>query len=253
MPPRLSWVAASRRFVASFCLAALGAVLSVPASAESLAVAAGAGYKRPLGELGQAFERSSGIAVEASFGNMGQVMAQAQQSDRIILVFGDRAFLERAAGMRFARYLPVGTGRLVLAWPPGSPVRGVDDLARPEVARIALPDPRHAVYGMAARQFLERGGRMASLQSRLLTVATVPQVSAYLASGEVDAGFINLTDALGVRDRLGGFVEVDADAYEPIQIVGGVVAGREGAPTLARFEAFLASPAAREILIRHGL
>lgn len=84
-------------------------------------------------------------------------------------------------------------------------------------------------------------------------VANVPQVSAYLVSGEVDAGFINLTDALGVRERIGGFLEIDPALYDEVRIVAGVVEGRESLPGVEALAAYLASPEAQAILTRHGL
>lgn len=225
-----------------------------PAFAEqTLMVAAGAGYKRPVQELAAAFERHAGIRVEAFYGNMGQVLAQAGQSDRVALVFGDRAFLKNAKRLGFSRYLPVGRGRLVLAWPHGKRLNDPAELTGPDFARIALPDPRHAVYGKAASQFLERSALAPKLRERLLTVATVPQVAAYLIRGEVDAGFINLTEALAVAGRLGGYQEIDPTQYDPIQIVAGVIDGREALPGVAALAAFLETPEARSALARHGL
>ena len=84
-------------------------------------------------------------------------------------------------------------------------------------------------------------------------VATVPQVSAYLVSGEVDAGFINLTEALGVRERIGGYLEIDRALYSPIRIVGGIVKGFEHQESVEALATFLKSDEAREILGKHGL
>lgn len=222
-------------------------------AAEPLAIAAGAGYKRPVVELAQAFERQAGIQVESFFGNMGQVMAQAVQSERVALVFGDQAFLDAAKQLRFERYLSAGKGRLVLAWPKGRSLSQAGDLTQPAFIRIALPDMRHAVYGKAAAEYLEHSGLGARVNDRLLTVATVPQVSAYLVSGEVDAGFINLTDAIGVRDRIGGFIEIDPALYGEIRIVAGVVEGRSQLSGVSELAAFLETPEAKAILARHGL
>lgn len=233
-------------------LLCVGVVIQAVA-ADSLMIAAGAGYKRPVGELAAAFERASGRKVEAFFGNMGQVLNQAAQSDRVAVVFGDLAFLEGATQVGFARFLPAGNGKLVLAWPSGRQVASAAAIADPAFARIALPDVRHAVYGKAGSEFLQRSGLADTLKERLVTVATVPQVSAYLVSGEVDAGFINLTDALGVRDRIGGYIEIDPALYGEIRIVGGVVAGREALPGVAELAAFLQTAEARAVLAKHGL
>ncbi|ACO81161.1 molybdate ABC transporter, periplasmic molybdate-binding protein [Azotobacter vinelandii CA] len=258
MQPTTRLAQALRRSVRAFrfWLAVAGSFVfaALPVSAaESLTIAAGAGYKRPVAELAVAFERRSGIRIEPFFGHMGQVLAQARQSDRIAVVLGDQAFLENAGQPAFARYLPAGRGRLVLAWPTGRTLAKAEELAGPSFARIALPDERQAVYGKAASQFLERSGLEKKLEGRLIMVANVPQVSAYLVSGEVDAGFVNLTDALGVRERIGGFLEIDPALYDEVRIVAGVVAGREKLPGVEALADFLATPEAEAILARHGL
>lgn len=245
-------VAGEWRLLLAALLIYVGVALQAVA-AEPLTIAAGAGYKRPVAELASAFERSAGVKVETFFGNMGQVLAQAAQSERVAVVFGDLAFLENAGELKFARFLPAGKGRLVLAWPTGRRLATAQGLADPAFVRIALPDVRHAVYGKAGSEFLERSGLADKVQGRLITAATVPQVSAYLVSGEVDAGFINLTDALGVRERIGGYIEIDPALYGEIRIAGGVVAGREAQPGVAEFGSFLQGAEARAILARHGL
>lgn len=221
--------------------------------ATTLTIAAGAGYKRPVSELSQEFQRTSGIKVETLYGNMGQVLSQATQTEKITIIFGDRSFLEAAKQVEFARFIPAGRGRLVIAWAKGKTLHSVEDLERPEFSRIALPDMRHAVYGKAASEFISSSGLAAKLPTTLLTVATVPQVSAYLISGETDAGFINLTEALGIQDKIGGYLEIDAKGYSPIQIVGGIIQGRENTPGVHELEAFLKTEAAQQILNKHGL
>ena len=40
----------------------------------------------------------------------------------------------------------------------GDKVRGLADLGRPEVKKIAIANPEYAPYGVAARQALEKAG-----------------------------------------------------------------------------------------------
>ncbi|MFD2112600.1 molybdate ABC transporter substrate-binding protein [Thiorhodococcus fuscus] len=225
-------------------------LFAVPVWADSLLIAAGAGYKKPLVEIYAAFEASSGTRVEAAFGNMQQVMAQARDSGRVDLVVGERGFLEKTG--LFGRYVELGTGRLVLAYGPKA-LGGYRDLADPSVERIALPDPGKAIYGKAATQFLERSGLMPEVKDRLMVVATVPQVSAYLIAGTVDAGFINITDALGIQDRIAGYEELPLELYDPPRIVLAFPKDRAASESASAFEAFLGSDRARGILARYGL
>lgn len=220
-------------------------------AAEPLMVAAAAGYRKPVLELLDAFTKEKGIPAEAVFGNMTQVEAQTRQNDRILLVVGDRAYIE-PLGLA-EKIQPLGQGRLVLIAPPGRKFASLDELRAATVRRIAMPDQKKATYGKAAFLCMQRLGLLSDVKDKLLEVATVPQVSIYVASGEVDAGFVNLTEALAIGPRIGGSLAAPASCYDPIEISVGLVAGRAATPAVDAFLDYLRTPAARELLERHGL
>jgi len=83
-------------------------------------------------------------------------------------------------------------------------------------------------------------------------VATVPQVTTYVVTGEVDAGLTNLTDVMGLGDKIGGYLKVDQGLYAPISIGAGLLEGVKK-PEAAAFVAFVASPQGRELARKHGL
>ncbi len=224
-----------------------------PALAETLLIGAGAGYKRPVSELSAAFKKKTGIRVEQIYGHMGGVISQAKQSGQVAVIFGDLSYLSKAEGIAFSKFLPLGDGRLVVAWPKGSDLKSPAALTEPRFARIAIPDTKSAIYGIAATEFIQRNNLAAALKDKLQVVATVPQVSAYLISGEVDAGFINLTEALGIKDKIGGYLELDQNYYNRIRIVGGVVDGFGEQPAVLQLQQFVETPEARSILEKHGL
>ncbi len=220
------------------------------AAADSLLVAAGAGYKKPLTEIYAAFTQSTGTRVEAAFGNMQQVLAQTRDSGQVDLVVGEKGFLSETG--LFNHYLDLGRGRLVLAYGLKR-LSGYQALAEPEVERIALPDPKKAIYGRAATQFLERSGLLPKVKDKLMILATVPQVSAYLIAGTVDAGFINITDALGIQDKIAGFDEIPPALYDPPVIVLAVPKDRPESRAAKALVHFLGSEQVKVILARYGL
>ncbi|MBK1649388.1 molybdate ABC transporter substrate-binding protein [Rhabdochromatium marinum] len=231
-------------------LMVFGLALSLPALADGLLVAAGAGYKKPLTEIYAAFTKETGIGVNAAFGNMQQVLAQTRDSGRVDLVVGERGFLQKSG--LFERLEPLGTGRLVLAYGQRR-LASWRDLADPSIERIALPDPKKAIYGRAATQFLERSGLMPEVKNRLMTLATVPQVSAYLLAGSVDLGFINVTDALGIADKIAGFDELPSDLYDPPRIVLAFPTSAPQSDEAEVLAAFVKRDQARAIFKRFGL
>lgn len=228
-------------------------LLAQAAWAQRVGVGGGAGYKRLITELDAAFTAKSGVAVEETFGHMGHVTAQVKQGGHIDIVFGDLDFLKNVPGFEAERYIEAGRGRLVAAWPKGVSLASPKDLAKPEFDRIALPDTKNAIYGKAGMEFLTRSGLLEAVKPRLVEVSTVPQVTAYLVAGEVKAGFVNLTDAVGAKDKIGGWIEIDQSLYSPIKIVAAVIPGASNRPEVARYLEFLSSDQAKAILEKHGL
>jgi len=236
------------RSILSACLC----ILLPAATSQALTLAAGAGYRRPVGELARRFQAETGVKVELVFGNMGQVMGQIKTGAPVDLLLGDQEFLKKAK-LSFAAVASVGRGRLVLAFAKGVSLAAPTDLAKPAIKRLAMPDRAKAIYGKAGQEFLAASGLAQAVASKLLVVGTVPQVSTYLLSGEVDAGLVNLTDVLAIKERIGGYLLIDPKLYNPIRIVVGVLKTAPRAGQAQRFLAFLASPAARRIMEAHGL
>lgn len=261
---RRAWLARSALWVT---LTALPLWATAQQASPSLLLMAGAGYKRPLEAICNAFTQDSGIAVERSYGNLQQVIAQARASGRVDMLVGDADFIDKARDLAMTQRQSLGQGILVLAWRKGLEPRPDAGAGAPAAARawlatpglsLAMPNAQQAIYGNAARQWLQAQGQWDAVQERLKTVGMVPQVSAYLSSGQVDLGFMNLTEALAVQEQLGGFVRLapGAESYAPIEIVAALPPASEHPDTLAAREAlmrFLAGAKAQELLRRAGL
>ena len=224
--------------------------LALPALAGPLLVASGAGYKAVVEALADAYARESGTAVERIYGNMGQIIGQAKTSGKVDLLIGEEGFL-RGSDLPLTESTPLGKGRLVLAWPKGKAEPA--DLKAPDVARIALPDPGRAIYGKAAFEYLDNSGLHDPLKDKLVVVGTVPQVFAYLTTGEVDAGFMNLTQAVAAADKIGGFREMDEKLYKPIAIACIRLENAPSPDAARKFAEFLGTGAAKAIVAAHGM
>jgi molybdate transport system substrate-binding protein len=223
------------------------------ARSDEITLAAGAGFRRPISEIAVAFEKEKGHKIAQIYGHMGQVLAQARDSGKVAIVCGDRSVLDGAKGLTFGGFAKLGLGKLVVAYRKGLTLTQPEDIQKPEFKRVGIPDQANAIYGKAGRQFLERASLAKAIDPKLLAVATVPQVTSYLVSGEIDAGFVNATDAIGAAGNIGGFVEVDQKLYDPVEVSCGIVAASATGPAVADFMTFLNTAAARAILTRYGL
>ncbi len=254
----------TRRHVLGLSLLAASAPLQRALAAEvrsgaSLLLVADAGCRRPVEALCADFTRETGIPVERSYGNLEQIFAQARANGRVDVLIADADFIDHAHSLDLPQRVALGRGQLVLAWrrkllgrrspdPITDPVRDL-----PRMQSITLPNPAQTIHGRAAEQWLKAKAFWEPLQDKLKIVQTVPQVSAYLTTGQIDAGFLSLTEVLAVKGQLGGYIELrpGVDSYAPIDIVAAFPAedAQPGTATSrARLKQFLQSPGAHDLL-----
>ena len=219
---------------------------------EGLIIASGAGYKRLVHDLSAAFTAKTSIPVQQVFGNMGQIIPQAKESGSFDFLLGDERHLAKA-DLTFAGDYPIGKGKLVAAVAKGSMLTNLSELSKESITRIAMPDPKKAIYGYAANEYLHNSGLWTPLHKKLLIVGTVPQVSTYLLSGEVDVGFINMTEAMALESKVGKLIMVDEALYSPILILAKRLEKSPHREAAKAFIAFLQTSEAHELAQKHGL
>ncbi|NDV19880.1 molybdate ABC transporter substrate-binding protein [Pseudodesulfovibrio sp. JC047] len=224
--------------------------MATVAAADNAVLASGAGYKKMVNALNTAYTKQTGQTIDLLFGNMARVTTLAKQTGNVDIVIGDASFLDKAA-LEFAIRQPLGKGRLVLAFAKKTSFSSLSDLDT--AGRIALPDVNKAIYGKAARQFLQSTKRLPDIKPRLVEVATVPQVFSYLTTNEIDMGFMNLTHTLNVTDKLGGYVVINQDTYSPIIILAGLLKDSPRMEQAKDFLHFLETPEAQAIIQANGL
>ena len=232
-------------------LLALSLVFCSALQASELTLASAAGYRKPMTELADTFEKTHQVTINRIFGNMAQVTAQARMSGKVDLVFGDKNFLSRS-GIDFLDLKEIARGKLVIAYAK-TVIAGTRAAPFPDrVTRICMPDPKRAIYGRAAQEYLGTTALQDKMKNRLTVVATIPQTASYLITGEAEAGFLNLTHALNVQQKIGPFFEVDPAQYSPIRLALGLLTPKNDS-RMTSFLAFLETSEAKRILQKYGL
>lgn len=221
-------------------------LLATSVTAEPLFMGAAAGYKKPLEVLLTQFSQASGHEVKRYYGNVSQVLKQAELDGRVDLVVGDEAFIQKS-GLSVVESVNLGQGVLVLAYRQGIEVKALSQL---NTMRVAMAEPKQAIFGQATQQWLAQHPdiKIADLKQ----VSTIPQVMAYISSGEVDAGFVNLTEALSAGNKIGGYLTLDTKDYAPIRIQASRLDAVDSAALTALMQ-FLRSESAQQQLRAFGL
>lgn len=226
-----------KKFLFVFCVCALFL------NAQPLRIGAGAGYKKPVMEVVNELNQK-GFQIEAVFGNMGQICKQAESAELKIII-GDMDFIQNKCEVKFNKFSEIGKGILVFA--SNKKIDKIDEITN--FSKIAIPQPQKAIYGIRAKQFLKNSGL--NVKAEVLEVATVPQVSAYILSKDIDGGFINLTEAMAQKDKFLSVIMVDEKMYEPVLITAGDNCGDD--KDCERFLDELKSENSKKIFLKYGL
>lgn len=224
------------------------------AARAELIVAAAADLVFALREIAPLFEKEQRVKVTLTFGSTGQLAQQIQEGAPVdVFLAANAAFVEdlRARGAILADSVePYARGRIVLATRKNRPsLSSLSDLARDDVRRVAIANPAHAPYGMAAREALVSAGVWTRIQPKLVYGENIRQALQFLQTGNVDAAILALSVAEVPEIR---FVRIDQRLYKPI-VQAAAVTARSRRPELARaFIRFVNGPQGRPIMKRFG-
>jgi molybdate transport system substrate-binding protein len=236
------------------------ALLASTAQAQTIAVAAAADLQAVLPDLAARFEMSGGRRVVPTFGSSGNFYAQIQNGAPFdLFLSADIVYPRRLAEHGFAdpatltRY---AVGRLAVWTRTDSGVDisgGLQSLRGPRVRRIALANPAHAPYGMAAVAALRREGLYDPLRPRFVLGENIAQAAQFAQSGNADVGLLALSLALAPAMKASGvYVEVSASLHPPIEQGGVVLRGSRNPAAAREFLAFLSRPEAVRLLRAFG-
>ena len=138
------------------------------------------------------------------------------------------------------------TGRIAL-WSPNGSVSSLADLKKKSVTHLAVPNPQHAPYGVAARQALESQGVWKDVEPKIVYGENVRQALQFAESGNVEAVITSWTLLIGKGTLL------PAEWHSPIRQTGAVVKSSNQPGAARRFLKFLLSPEIQKILNDGGL
>jgi len=224
-------------------------------SGRSVRIAAASDLARAYEELGTAFHKKTGITPQFQFGSSGLLAKQIEQGAPFFLfAAANKPYTDQviAAGRCDAKSERLyARGRIVVWCPTGvaAPVK-LTDLTDPRFKKIAIANPEHAPYGLAAKQALEKAGVWDAIQPKLVLGDSVQATMQYARTGTVDAAVIALS--LAVVSDGGSFLRIDEDQYDPLDQTMVVCGNGEEADAAHQFEEFLSSPDGREVMTRYG-
>ena len=244
--------------ILSVCLSALLAVCATAnAGQPALTIAAASDLRYALDDIAAQFRNANPDAqLRIIYGSSGKMTTQIINGAPYDLFFSaDIAFPERLEreGLTATSPSVYALGRIVVWAPNGDePPLTLGDLASDDVRRVAIAQPRHAPYGMRAREALKASGVWEDVESKLVFGENIAQTAQMVNSGGADAGIIALSLALFPSLEEHGHTLIDDELHEPLS--QGFVITRRGAdhPLSERFAKFMDSDEALGIMAEYG-
>ncbi len=220
-----------------------------------LIVSAAANLQPALEALQPELEQAAGMPVTFSFGATGKLAQQLEQGAPVdVFLAANTAYVAELAGLGVLQPDSVtvfASGELALRPRAGVAIAQLADLLRPDIRRIALANPQHAPYGMAARQALQAAGLWQSLQPRLVFGENAIQSYQYVQTGNADVAILPLSLAHDSGETA-TWIPIDRDLYSPLLQTAAVVNDTRYPDAAARFVQALTASRAQALLHRYG-
>jgi molybdate transport system substrate-binding protein len=234
--------------------------LSWEAQAETTLVAVASDFTKPMVEVAEAFNKSTGHEADLAFGSSGKAFAQIQSGApyEIYLSASEKypIELEKSGYAVIDSRFVYAVGKLVL-WSamPGYVDDQGDILKIGNFKHIALADPSHAPYGVVAEEVMKNLGILEKLRPLFVMGENISQTFQFISTGNAELGFIGLAQVIDVNTgKIGsgsGWV-IPGNLHSPFRQTAVLLKkGAENPAALALMD-FLKSPPALAIIQKNG-
>jgi len=253
---------ASHRVLVAFLLLGLlvisfacrGTRAPEPAAPE-LTVAAASDLTTAFEEIGREFEALDKIKPVFVFGSTGLLTRQIEHGAPFdIFAAANESYIDQLQqkGLTVEGTKTIyGRGRITMWTGADSTLRieKIEDLAGPDVHRVAIANPDHAPYGQAAREALEAAGIWQMVQPKLVYGDNIRQALQFAETGNVDVAILAVS--LSAQNK-GRCVLIPEALHKPLLQSLAVIKGTKHEDAARSFTNFVTGSRGREILARYG-
>jgi molybdate transport system substrate-binding protein len=131
----------------------------------------------------------------------------------------------------------------------GIRINELSDLADARIKRIAIANPQHAPYGLAAKQAIEAAGLWATLEPKLVFGENVQQAMQFVRSGSAEAGIVarSVANTADVHWKL-----IDARLHRPLDQMAAVLSRTKQPAAAMSFIEFVNGTEGRFVMRQFG-
>jgi molybdate transport system substrate-binding protein len=225
------------------------------ASHGELTVAAASDLTPAFEELGREFESATKTKVVFVFGSTGTLTQQIENGAPFdLFAAANVSYIDQLdqKGLIIPDSKAVyARGRITLWMPSETNIRvqGIEDLARPEVQRIAIANPDHAPYGLAAKQALQSAGIWDRVQPKIVYGDNIRQTMQYAETGNVEVAIVSLSLSVNSNGR---WTLIPEELHRPIDQGLAIIKTARNEQAARAFITFLNSPQGKATMKKYG-
>jgi molybdate transport system substrate-binding protein len=235
-------------------LITIGVLGCASQEAESIMVYSGAGMRKPMDEIGIAFQEKYDTQVTYNYAGSNALLSQMELTkEGDAYMPGATMYIEIATEKGLVDYQQLVCYHIpIITVPKGNPanITCLEDLARPGV-KLIFGDPEVAATGKAAVSILKNNGIYdAAWANVIATLPTMNEVMMQIALGQADAS-INWWDTVKAVEDI-EVIEISKEQNDIKIIPIGVTTFSKYPETAKKFVDFVASDEGKAIFEKHG-
>ena len=209
----------------------------------------------PFKQIVSQFEGATRVKVTLVLGSTGMLAQQIRNGAPADVFFAaNESFIKDLAAESLtltATHTIYARGRIAIVTLKAGGLRAHDlkDLAALTIKRIALANPQHAPYGLAAKQALEAAGVWTTVERKLVFGENVQQAVQFVRSGSAEAGIVARSVA-NTPDL--NWMLVDEKLHAPLNQAAAVIARTKQAPAAVSFIEFVNGEQGQAVMKQFG-
>ncbi len=222
-----------------------------------LHVAAAASLTDAMKELAALYEKEHpNVKLLFNFGSSGALQQAIENGAQTDLFFSaaqkQMDALEKSGDLLEGTRRDLLENEVVLIVPKegGMDIKSFEDLADPEIAHVALGEPKGVPVGQYSEEILTKLGLLDAVKAKAVYGSDVRQVLSWVETGDADAGLVYATDA-AVSDKVKVAAKAPAGSHKPVIYPAVVVKSSANAEAAKEFLAFAQTEAARAVFAKY--
>ncbi|MBQ7454148.1 MAG: molybdate ABC transporter substrate-binding protein [Selenomonadaceae bacterium] len=223
-----------------------------------LHVAAAASLTDAMKSLAALYEKNnSDVKLVFNFGSSGALEQAIENGGQTDLFFSaaqkQMNMLDEKGELADGTRRDLLRNEVVLITPKDSAlaIKNFDDLAREDVRRVALGEPKGVPVGQYSEEILTSLNLLDAVKSKAVYGSDVRQVLAWVETGEADCGIVYATDA-AISDKVTVIAAAPEGTHKPVVYPAAVIKSTKNLDAAKKFLDFTTSADAKKIFEQFG-